>query len=307
MTPPLKKFILRVGIYSVIILVLLGIGEVVVEHIPNSYRAKANAVKEYGADIETLFLGHSHFYYGVIADSIPSSLNLALPGQDLDYQGRILEQLKSEMPNLKRVVWSLAWFSLYDRPSYMAKPSVDAFYKIYMGVEGERTARIPVCLELIEFTPSYCNKIKNLFLHREEPDSVSPYGFGLDYVETASESELRQMAHEAASRHNTIGLGYEDANRKYFERFAEECRKEGLNMIVVITPLSQPYREMINPEEVRRTRAIMKGYQNRYGFEILDFSADARFGEGDFYDSDHLNRDGAEKFTRILRDTLGKY
>lgn len=298
---------MRVGIYSFIILVLLGIGEVIVEHISNSYLAKSIAVKEYGRETETLFLGHSHFYYGVVADSIPRSLNLALPGQDLDYQGRILEQMKSEIPNLRRVVWSLAWFSFYDRPAYMGKPSVDSFYKIYMGIEGERTARIPICLELTEFTPSYCNKIKNLLLRREESDSVSSYGFGLDYVEAASEESLRRMAPEATTRHNTIGLGYENTNRQYFERFAEECRQAGLDMITVISPLSQPYRDKINPEEVNRTRAIMKYYKDQYGFEILDFSDDVRFGVGDFYDSDHLNRAGAEKFTRILRDTLEIY
>ena len=35
-----------------------------------------------------------------------------------------------------------------------------------------------------------------------------------------------------------------------------------------------------------------------------DFMADDRFSVDDFYDQDHLNESGADKFTKLLSDTI---
>lgn len=50
-------------------------------------------------------------------------------------------------------------------------------------------------------------------------------------------------------------------------------------------------------------RFIGSWYKNAE-VRMLDFSTDPRFGIGDYYDGNHLCHRGAEKFTKILADTL---
>ena len=40
------------------------------------------------------------------------------------------------------------------------------------------------------------------------------------------------------------------------------------------------------------------------GVKILNFFGDENFSDGDFNDTDHLNKSGAMKLTRLIRDKI---
>ena len=44
--------------------------------------------------------------------------------------------------------------------------------------------------------------------------------------------------------------------------------------------------------------------QQKYGLEYYNYMTDERFVAEDFGDSDHLNTQGAKKFSRILKDEV---
>lgn len=306
MTPQLKSFLKKTGLYALVVLVILAVGEVMVEKYPNPFAAQRKAVESYGSVTETLFLGNSHFFYGVIADSIPNSLNLAMPGQDLDYMWSILKTYRPQMPNLKKVVVSMSYFSFFDPPTRGSEYPTPAYYAIYMGVADGREMPVRLVSELTHATQSYCGKLRSILMNKENPDPTTSHGFGLRFRESASPGQLEREADETVNRHNTIGLGLEDTNRRFFERLAGYCRDNDLELAFVITPYSRPYREKINPMEVRLTGEIVEEYRKEYGFEFLDLSDDPYFTYEDFHDPDHLSLRGARKLTRKLKTWISK-
>ncbi|MFI3324514.1 MAG: hypothetical protein SNG59_08020 [Rikenellaceae bacterium] len=64
------------------------------------------------------------------------------------------------------------------------------------------------------------------------------------------------------------------------------------------------YRKKMNQTQINDVYSTLKRLNERYEFNFYDFFNDERFVADDFFDTDHLSNIGAEKFSRILADTL---
>jgi hypothetical protein len=90
--------------------------------------------------------------------------------------------------------------------------------------------------------------------------------------------------------------------------FLLEQKKEGVKCIGVIAPEYYPVWKIENNREL----ALEKLYAMsiRYDVPIINFSDSAYtlcFNKSDFYNSEHLNKVGAEIFSRDLADSINKY
>ncbi|MDE7403167.1 MAG: hypothetical protein K2M87_07125 [Muribaculaceae bacterium] len=288
------KFLAKCGIFACIGLAGVIAAELYVRFcIPTPHDAKRISVSRFGADTETLLLGHSHFYYGVVSDSLTHTLNMAIPMQNPEYDVRVLSHFVDSLPNLKRVLLSIGWFSFFDPPIEESDaPGAETSYKIHEGIDKYGDFSLQN-LELY-YRSGFIRKLKR------HPQLPSPKGFGPDYKEAATSEALELDAPIAAARHHVMQLGYEDYNRYWTDSLVRLCKSRGWELVFVTTPLSAAYRRCMTTGEVEATKRILGDYKRDYGIEWWDFSEDDRFEDSDFHDSDHLNSAGALKFTRIL-------
>jgi hypothetical protein len=93
-----------------------------------------------------------------------------------------------------------------------------------------------------------------------------------------------------------------------FDRFAGELAARGIRLVAVKTPLPARVQGKLPGEAAfdARVRTILE----RHGFALHDFSGQGN-DDAFFYDTDHLNREGAANFTEkllapLLRDSLSR-
>jgi len=73
-----------------------------------------------------------------------------------------------------------------------------------------------------------------------------------------------------------------------------------INVILVSTPTHKSYYRNIDPELTKIIENTLSPILTQYMIKFYDYSKDNRFVDDDFYNCDHLNVIGADKFSRIL-------
>lgn len=298
----MKKFLSRVTLFFMIIAALLICGEYVVRRIPNAYATKREAIAKYGHGTETVVLGSSHTYYGVVADSMPNTLNLANISQAFEYDYRVLDRYIDSLPSLRRVIIPVSYFSFFDAPFETTdNRNLETYYRLYLDIDKyHRLSRAD--FEICSF-PSYSGKLKSFLMHKQGPQTSSK-GFGLDYLGRQNEEHIKSTAQTAAERHSNMANGNEAYQRLWFEKLIEMCIDRGVQPLLITTPVTRYYAKLLDNKQVERTRYLVQLYRQKYSLPYYDFSEAEGFTYDDFHDADHLNRDGAIKFTRLLNSAL---
>jgi len=91
-----------------------------------------------------------------------------------------------------------------------------------------------------------------------------------------------------------------------FERFLNECKSKNIKIVFIYPP------EYIEGQKfVKNRRSIIslyEKYSKKYNIPYYDYSRDPlSFQKNFFYNASHLNKTGAELFTKKLIDSLKKY
>ncbi len=98
--------------------------------------------------------------------------------------------------------------------------------------------------------------------------------------------------------------GNEAYQQLWFEKLIEMCIDRGVLPVLITTPVTRDYAKLLDNKQVERTRYLVQLYRQKYSLPYYDFSEAEGFTYDDFHDADHLNRDGAIKFTRLLNSAL---
>lgn len=133
----MRRFLIQIFWFSVIVLICLGIGEIVVRRMPNSYSTKNAALERNDDKINTIILGSSHSYYGlrpeILGDSVLSLANIS---QTPEYDLALLEKWLPKMPNVKRVIISISYFTFVEsRMEDFDHGTLAVNYKVYMHLD----------------------------------------------------------------------------------------------------------------------------------------------------------------------------
>lgn len=87
------------------------------------------------------------------------------------------------------------------------------------------------------------------------------------------------------------------------DRWLQQCKNDGVNVIFIHSPM---YIEATN--KIDDTAAMWNMFRNlsiKYDIPILDYSHDSIcYDTNYFYNTQHLNRRGAERFSRQLANDL---
>lgn len=93
---------------------------------------------------------------------------------------------------------------------------------------------------------------------------------------------------------------------KYLEKLYREARMEGYEKLVVVTPMYRGFLEdMVNYKDWSKQMADLAA---EYGIHYIDYNQFEELTQKKyFYDYQHLNSRGVERFNEVFYDQLGDY
>lgn len=304
----MKRFLKNVIFFGFLCCLLLLIGEVIVRHIPNSYSSKKLYIENHGEEIKTLILGSSHTYYGLIPELLGDSVfNLANISQTPEYDFALLKHFSTFMPNLKRIIIPISYFTYVD-------PETEDDSSWTLAIKYKTRMKLPIHsdfsiynLEIVDFN-SYKGQLSNL-LFKKKSNKCSDTGFGLGYTLANRSQDWQSIGCLRAAAHTLNNPERWKTVRYSQQKLFDLALSKGCEIILITTPGYKTYTECLDSIQEMMMRQNISFLENNYGnypLRYFDFLRNPNFTENDFYDPDHLSEEGAKKLTIMLRDSLKK-
>jgi hypothetical protein len=296
----MNQFIKRTLFFSIPVIVCIAIMELLLRNIPNDYSYKKNYLDQHSYQIETLFLGSSHSLYAVNPEYLNSnSFNAAHVAQSLDYDVEILKKYANQMDKLKYIIVPIDYFSLYNRLETGVEYWRIKNYTIYYGFD--KSSGFVENLELLngKWSENSFRVYKYLWKKKSEI-SCNQRGWGTNY-NSKNKQDLFVTAKAAAKRHAKKSISFFDENVKIVDEIISIAKSKNVKVIFYTCPAYKTYVSQLNQEQLQKTILTIKGIQNlNTNVFYYNFLNDAKFTAKDFYDADHLNEIGAEKFSKKM-------
>ncbi len=279
--------------------------EILLRNIPNDYQRKKHYLDKHSHQIETLILGNSHSLYGLNPDYFSTkTFNASHITQTLYYDFEILKKYQEKLTNLKTVVLSISYFTLFSKlevdPEYWRVKN----YVIYYGLNSSKplTDHFEVLGNRFDVNIS---RLIDFYIKGNPAILTTTSGWGTNY-NSINAQDLIQTGSSAAKRHTKDDL-YSDQCQEIFSenvgilnaiiRWANE---NDVTVLLFTPPAFESYRKRLNSEQltttIETTTEICSQYDNCIYRNFLD---DPSFVPEDFYDADHMSEIGAEKLSKL--------
>lgn len=255
---------------------------------------------------EILILGTSHAQNALNPDFITKkSANLAFAGQTIEINYFLLEKYINQMPNLKMVVFEVSPHAIYmkfdeDEGNGHAYANLyDIFYKVS-----------PYSIKNYSFLFSNFKFFSGIYF-----DYINPYGikyiidkngfivndyydrfYNLNYDTKKIEDSF--VMNHGFNRKDLLPL-----NKLYINKAKDLCQKKGVKLLFITTPFYESYEKKI-PEEAKEDMQNIFDGEAKIEIKYADFSKDKNFTVRDFKNDNHLNPDGAKKFTLKINELI---
>lgn len=316
-----KDFLKLVIRFSLFILPLLLV-EFSIEYklslLPTSYALKKQHLEQYAPDIEILTLGSSHGLYDINPDLFSKlGFNFANSGQSLILDSKLSLEWLDKLPKLKLIVLPISYFSLKYSLIRGDEFWRDTFYFKTYGVSED-----PEPSFLLKLDPRYQLRLwmfgpQHLFeLLSDNPfrsallgQNISKKGWLSADVPSAEQKANFNDAdgRRQVKRHeNLMHEDLLDSNLVALDSLIRGAQKRNINIVFITTPVSQAYWKVIDFKKLSNMQNSIQHLCEKYSVNYYNYLQDNRFNIDDFYDYDHLNKNGAQKFSHFLDEEVIK-
>jgi hypothetical protein len=285
--------------------------ELGLRRMPTAMSLKRAAFQARAADAELLVLGASEAYQGLSPDALGRpGFNGATVGQDLHYDAALFRLWRPKLPRLKAVLLSVSYTSL----EYRLPQSLESWRQFQyaqtwgLAPEDDRARWDPrrfSALALVEPWPALKFAWHGF---QGEPLSMEKDGWqGLEPVQEAQRDLLinELTARKRARYHDGLLDAARDAEgQAQLRALAQAVKASGARPIFVTLPVTRVYALAIDAARLARLRAAATALSQDLQVPYWDHFDDRRFDDADFADPDHLDRQGAIKFCKILQPDL---
>ena len=310
---PMKRLLLSLAALAAPFALFLAICEYRLAQVPaNQIAAKKRLFAPKRRDAEVLILGSSHAYFGILPEELgEKAFNLSGLSQSLYYDRGLVEACLGTMPALKTVILPVSYHSLEMQLDETVERWRAYYYRYEWGLphrDWHMACHVrnfsAYFLEGRTIGPRkvFLGKIRNV-----ERD-FDPAGGWTNRVslsglpDEAFDADLETDAPIALKRHHSyMNPKNLPENERLVEKLAQELSGRGIQLAMVTLPVSQYYARGIDPAAYQRMQSTLHRLcQSR----CLNYLVDPRFTDADFCNADHLNLEGAKKFTRLLKADL---
>jgi len=273
--------------------------------LPNNYSYKRDYIMSNSKKIKTLILGASQAENCINPHKLgEGAFNLGGSGKPYYFDVAFVKENISKMPNLQLIIMTVAPFQQYRTYNHNISPDDDvSSLESYIR-----------CMHLKYFNIHY-GRFDYLY-YLELPNSVGnvyskitvgPYCDSLGYVPF----DTLDRNPRADWRHNQLPEPIDYNNKEIFPAYKENltylkemamlCKKYNVRLVFVSIPyldLAQQALPDIDMQGVYKLMDELKAVNP--DIEYRNYIFDKRFNENDFYNSVHLAKEGADKFSSIL-------
>lgn len=301
----MRTFCVRSLVFVVPLIALGAFLEGALRRIPNDYAYKRAYLDRHAKDIEVLILGSSHSYYGIDPCCLGTrAFNASHVSQSIKYDDFILEKYWDCLERLRVVVWPISYFTLFweleqGLESWRVKDYVIYYDCPYHG-HGLRSR-----FEILN--GKMTSHVRRLLRYywRHQDDIMCDESGGILRPSQSVQQDLVATGSEAVSRHKPSDYSNVERILNRLEARLRKCRDRGIEVVFVTMPAWTTYRNGMSQDDVALITSSLNALCGRYdNASYVNYLADARFGEGDFRNADHLNAQGAQKFSRLLKGVI---
>jgi hypothetical protein len=307
------KFLYRLILFLLPIIAISVALEIYLAPIPNSYTTKRAQLAEVADSVEILIMGPSYMLIGVDPDYITAgkAYNLANNSQTIYYDSELLKDNIDSLPNLKLVVFNFGYTTLCTKLTERSEWWRAKFYKRYWNIDNPNLNRdillskSRIRLYGIKQVVKFLSQGFGLNLASDiKSNGYQPYYNDHNYenINEASGKERHDYYLSTCFEKNV------ESNLDSLYSICKILEHDSINFLFVATPVYKTYSQNLSQIITKRNDREIKKLCKEYDTEYYDYTYDERFIKTDFYDNDHLDVHGAEKFSKILnREVLIPY
>lgn len=277
--------------------------EPLLRNIPNEYKYKSAYLDSNSNKITKLFLGSSHTYFGVNPDFIKGkSFNAGHVHQSIDLDFEILRKYKNNWNDLKCIIIPIDYSSLFvdksNRDNFNWRKK---YYNVYYDMDISNSLSENSELISHEFRGGLI-KIFSYYVLRDNYTSWSKLGYGyFEGVNSRVNSDLSITGINAAKRHTCSDYSVLDSNIHVLDSIIEFATANNIDILLYTSPAYKTYVSKLDKNQLDLTiNTVSKIANDNINCTYVNLLEDKHFLPNDFRDADHLNQNGAKKFSIII-------
>lgn len=306
----MQKFLLRSLYFLLPLVIFFSYMEYSLGRINNSYTYKKECLEKQMKSIEVLVLGSSQATYGINPDYFSlKGFNLSNISQTLFYDTQLTLSHVDKMPKLKYVVITLSYFSLGTQMHDGIESWRDYYYSQFWDISYPELDQVDIkrYSKLFLYTPQMSLKYLENGFQTNLVDGFKSNGFvGL----TSANPNTRisdSLGRKRAEFHTqSYKVKRFNENVRDLERLISQLQKRNITPIIITPPVLPTYYRHIDSTIVKKNSQAVAYITGKHHCRYFSYFTDSRFALPDFYDNDHLNSSGAEKFSKILTREIFK-
>lgn len=290
---------------------LLAFGlEMYFRNVENAFKLKADFQTKNSDKIETIVLGTSHSQNGINPNYFKKlTSNLSFGSQDIQLDSALFFKYVPQMKNLKNVVIELDYHRLdiENEPNYFRFP----WYYIYHDIEIYPLKPINKVSLYSSNTEFFNQNLMSNLKSNSKKQVVNSYGFVEEnYIDDFfplnydSIAIFKSAQERLKGRHVENSSGIRAKNKKRINQIVNFCIKNDLSVFIVSTPLYTTYRNHKSVLKDSYRLSYLDSLKSNTKIKHLDFEESPLFTLKDFSNDDHLNAQGAKKYSLLLNDSI---
>lgn len=296
------------AIHIIIILIILLLSRWIDRQVLNAMAE----LKSFGeVNASTIIMGDSHAEGGIDEKAFNSVLNIALSAESYEYTYYKLKRFLAEGNEVENLLLSLPYHFCHKTSDnkvllerYRSLLDSEYFFYKFKGLDIDGYL-------LIEYISCYFLPIGLLFdayeyyniLHNKEE---APWVGGQLYHQESHVGDKKYLKaaldrHFYKSDHKVRKISY--SKPQYLKKILSLCQDQNIQLIIVTIPVWPEYQQQIPREYVINLKNTVESLGNEVKYYDLNKEI-SHFQAADFKDYDHLNAQGAEKCTALIKDWL---
>lgn len=300
-----QRFFVRFGLFSLPVLILLGILEYQQFILPNNYQAKETYLRQIQDTVEIIALGNSQTYMGVNPWVMPRpAFNLSNTAQTLTYDFELLQAYHKQLPALRYVILGISTPSLYSIGHELPGDFNRIYhYKHYLGIDAEAKpwkARYYSITNTISIKKSV-DRMIDYYTGQDDLIEFDSLGWYTDSVQR----DLTQNGLDAAASHmKYVKWEHKAYNLKQLDKLISLCKQNGYTLIIYSPPMYHTYQSNLHPTYYQDMVQTLDSVSSAQSIAYLDFTYDRTYQAEDYFDSNHLRESGSLKLSNSLASLI---
>ena len=303
----MKRFLYKLLLFSMPVLLAWGLLELFYRHTPNNYTVKNESLKTRANKIEILLFGDSHCLYGLNPKYFSApAFNLSNVSQTIYFDKLLFDKQVDHLPKLKQVVFCIEYTNLSQKDNTGEDDWRKFHYQRYMdlkvpSIEPYDPRNFSVTLTQ---TPSKTRDLLKRYFKTATITDCDSNGWGTNYRK-ADRIIPASIAQRRAKMQEDGSIDFRQ-NSQRLQQIIDQCKKKNIQVLIVSMPQTTVYEKYLNPNKLTAIINTCKQFEvnNPDNVCYLNLFHDQRFYDDDFFDADHLNDAGAVKASKIVSKYL---